>query len=103
MTSSNAHVEPDDMTPSAIPTEVALAGLMALLVAERGEREGPDRRRTEAILADAGLTHAEIATVTRTDESQVARILQQDTSNVLPAWAAVLDRARGHMAATAHR
>lgn len=52
-----------------LPLEQAMSGILALLAAEREERVNPDKdpngepRKTEVILADSGMSPAQIATV----------------------------------------
>ncbi len=55
-----------EMTNPAIDPNRVMLGLLAIQIAEREERIGGDvsPRRTEAVLADAGLTLAEIAALT---------------------------------------
>jgi hypothetical protein len=51
-------------------TETILNGILALLVAER---DGARERRTERILADAGLTGDQIAALTGRDPARLER------------------------------
>lgn len=52
-----------------LPLEQAMSGILALLAAEREERINPNKdpakepRKTEVILADSGMSPAQIATV----------------------------------------
>lgn len=52
-----------------LPLEQAMSGILALLAAEREERVNPDKdpnkepRKTEVILADSGMSPAQIAVV----------------------------------------
>lgn len=56
-----------------------LAAMLALLVADREERAAPDspKRKTEVILASAGLTAAEIAPLVGKKYDAVAKTIQR--------------------------
>ena len=80
----------------------ALRGILALLAAERHEREGRRPHGAERILARAGLSDDQIATVTGNDASEVRAIIENGTAVVSPAREqSVIDRARA--AVLAHR
>jgi hypothetical protein len=51
-------------TTVEIEPNKSMAGVLAILIADREERMGADPRKTEVILADAGLSHGDIAAVT---------------------------------------
>ncbi len=54
-----------DAAPSAISVEKALAGILAVLVADRDDRlTQRDPRSTDVVLADAGLSYGEVAQLT---------------------------------------
>jgi hypothetical protein len=80
----------------------ALSGILALLAAERQEREGRRPYAAERILARAGLSDDQIATVTGHEASEVPASIENDTTVVSPAREQpVIDRARA--ALLAHR
>lgn len=56
-----------------LPSEVALAGILALLIEEREERgrEGKSAEKIEVLLSKAGLSNEEIAAVTGKQPSAV--------------------------------
>ena len=85
-----------------LESAAALSGILALLAAERQEREGRRPYRAERILARAGLSDDQIATVTGTDASEVRANIENGTTVVAPAREqSVIDRARA--AVLAHR
>ena len=61
-----------------IPVEVTLQGILALLVAERGDREEKADRSTEALLADAGLSLNQIARLTGGEYESVKGLVRRD-------------------------
>lgn len=70
--------------PSSVPSQPAsdsdrlLAAILALLVAQRESAQpGPDDRKTEVILSDAGLSPAEIAAVMGKSLAAVRKTLQR--------------------------
>jgi hypothetical protein len=80
---------------SSLETEPALRGILALLVADRQEREGRGADRAESILAHAGLGHDQIASITGHDANHVCAIIENDdvvASRERPQ--SVIDRAR---------
>jgi hypothetical protein len=80
---------------SGLETEPALRGIMALLIADRQERDGRGADRAESILAQAGLGHDQIASITGHDANQVRAIIEND--NVVASGErpqSVIDRAR---------
>ena len=64
---------------SGLSQDKALAGVLALLVAEREERLGEQEKppRTEILLANAGLTAAEIATLLGKSLDAVRKTIQR--------------------------
>lgn len=62
-----------------IPPESALAGILALLVEERESRvvNDKDAKKTEAVLAAAGLTNESIAAVTGKKPDAVRKAIQR--------------------------
>lgn len=44
----------------AIDLETALVGVLALLIAQREDVEAADRRKTEVVLSDAGMSPTQI-------------------------------------------
>jgi DNA-directed RNA polymerase specialized sigma24 family protein len=67
---------------SALTGDKALAGMLALLVAEREERLGDDTapRKTEVVLANAGLTANEIAPLIGKNIAAVRKAIQRGRS-----------------------
>jgi hypothetical protein len=63
---------------SGLETEPALRGILALLVADRQEREDRGVGRAEWILARAGLGHDQIASITGHDANHVRAIIEKD-------------------------
>jgi hypothetical protein len=63
-----------------------LSGILALLVAEREQRESGGARRTERILAGAGLTDHQIAALTGRDARQVRKLIDEATKVPRTAW-----------------
>ena len=85
-----------------LDTASPMSCILALLAAERHEREGRQPSAAERILARAGLSDDQIATVTGHDASQVRAIIDNDTTVLSPAREqSVIDRARA--AVLAHR
>jgi DNA-directed RNA polymerase specialized sigma24 family protein len=66
-------------TESTLTGDKALAGMLALLVAEREERLGDekDARKTESVLASAGLTANEIAALMGKKVDAVRKAIQR--------------------------
>jgi DNA-directed RNA polymerase specialized sigma24 family protein len=62
-----------------IPPESAMAGVLALLVDERDERakDNKEARKTELILAEAGLSPDDIATVMDKNVGAVRKTIQR--------------------------
>jgi hypothetical protein len=79
---------------SSLETEPALRGILALLVADRQEREGRGADRAESILAHAGLGHDQIASITGHDANHVAIIENDDVVASRERPQSVIDRAR---------
>jgi hypothetical protein len=80
---------------SGLETEPALRGILALLVADRQEREDRGVDRAEWILARAGLGHDQIASITGHGANHVRAIIEQHNevaSRARPQ--SVIDRAR---------
>jgi len=78
-----------------LESAAALRGILALLVAERQEREDRGAHRAEWILARAGLSTDQIAAIKGNDANRVRAIIENDTAVASPAWArSVLGRAR---------
>ncbi len=66
----------------ALRSEVILAGILALLAADRDDKlrevtSSDARRRTEVVLADAGLSPSEIGKVLNKKPNTVAKIIQR--------------------------
>ena len=88
----------------ALETEPALRGILALLVADRQEREGRGADRAEWILARVGLGDDQIASITGHDATHVRAIIEND--NVVASRArpqSVIDRARETLTRAAPR
>ena len=64
-------------TPQLLRPEAALGGILALLVDERETRNGEAARKTEVVLADAGLNSEEIATVTGKSPEAVRKAIER--------------------------
>ena len=63
-----------------ITQDKAITGVLAMLVAEREDRlggEGADERKTEAVLATAGLSVSEIAPLVGKSTDAVAKAIQR--------------------------
>jgi DNA-directed RNA polymerase specialized sigma24 family protein len=62
-----------------IPTDKAIAGILAMLVVARedADRETKDRPKTEVVLANAGLSPAEIAQLVDKNAGAVAKTIQR--------------------------
>lgn len=62
-----------------IPSEIALAGILALLVADRDERISDDRtaRKTELVLGDAGVPAEVIAALIGKNVSAVKKSIER--------------------------
>jgi hypothetical protein len=89
---------------SGLETEPALRGILALLVADRQEREDRGVDRAEWILARAGLGHDQIASITGHDANHVRAIVEND--NVVANRGrpqSVIDRARETMTRAASK
>jgi DNA-directed RNA polymerase specialized sigma24 family protein len=69
-------------TDSPLTGDKALAGMLALLVAEREERLDDDKapRKTEVVLASAGLTANEIAALVGKNVDAVRKAIQRGRS-----------------------
>jgi hypothetical protein len=95
-------VHTDTNNASFLESAAALSGILALLAADRQEREGRRPYGAERILARAGLSDDQIATVTGNDASEVRANIENGTTVVSPAREqSVIDRARA--AVLAHR
>jgi hypothetical protein len=66
----------DSKDAAGVSSGAALSGILALVVAER---EGGGSRRTERILADAGLSDDQIGALTGRDARQVRAIIDSAT------------------------
>jgi len=64
-----------------IRSDAALSGILALLAADRDDRlresNNGDRRKTELVLADAGLTAGEIGKVLNKKANSVSKTIQR--------------------------
>jgi DNA-directed RNA polymerase specialized sigma24 family protein len=62
-----------------IPMDKAIVGVLAMLVTARedAERDPADRPKTEVILADAGLSPAQIALLMAKNQAAVAKTIQR--------------------------
>ena len=79
---------------SGLETEPALRGILALLVADRQEREGRGADRAESILAHAGLGHDQ------TDPRSIMNVvegvgLRETQAFFIPAHAAAIEKVVG--------
>jgi hypothetical protein len=84
---------------AGVDVTAALNGILALLVAEREQHGNRGARRTELVLAGAGLSDDQIAVLTGHDARQVRAVI--DGATALPATASghsVIDRARTALA-----
>jgi hypothetical protein len=81
-----------------LDSAAALSGILALLVAEREEREGRGSRRTERILTRAGLSDDQIAAIIGHDADRVRAIIENDAKVSRAAREqSVMDRARAFL------
>jgi hypothetical protein len=64
---------------TGVDPAAALSGILALFVAEREQREGGPGRRSERILARAGISVGHIATLTGHDARQVRAVIERGT------------------------
>lgn len=64
---------------AGVDSAAALSGILALLVAEREQREGGGGRRTERILGGAGISVEHIATLTGHDARDVRAVIERGT------------------------
>lgn len=76
---------PNKLEP--IPLEQAMAGVLAMLAAERDDNANPsrrseDRRKTEVILADAGLAPAQIGQILGKKANSVAKTIERARKRV---------------------
>ncbi len=91
-------MHPDTSSAANVDAAAALNGILALLIAEREPREGAAPRRTERILAGAGLSDDQIAALTGRDARQVRATIDADTRVANTAWGhSVIDRARASL------
>lgn len=65
-----------------VPLEQAMAGVLAMLAAERDDNSNPNRRpedlrKTEVILADAGLAPAQIGQILGKKANSVAKTIER--------------------------
>jgi hypothetical protein len=87
-------MQTDTNRAASLESGAALSGILALLVAERQERDGRGTDRTERILARAGLGDDQIAALVGHDASQVRTIIANETTVASPALPrAVIDYA----------
>ena len=89
---------------SGLETEPALRGILALLVADRQERDDRGVDRAEWILARVGLGDDQIASITGHDATHVRAIIEND--NVVASRArpqSVIDQARQILTRTASK
>jgi hypothetical protein len=83
---------------SGLETEPALHGILALLVADRREREDRGVDRAEWVLARAGLDPDQIASITGHNATQVRAIIENDNGVANRGRPhSVIDRARQTM------
>jgi len=79
---SPASRQPRQTAPTTLPQDKALAGVLAILVAEREERlTGTDEKskpaKTEVLLANAGLSPSEIAQLMGKNFEAVRKTIQR--------------------------
>ncbi len=70
--------QPKKEQPQPIRMEAALSGILAVMAAEREESEGAARRKTEVVLADAGLSHQEIGQMVGKGADAVRKVIERD-------------------------
>lgn len=70
---------PKQKEPLRLDTDKSMAGILALLAAQREEGldDGNQQRRTEVILAGAGLNANEIAAVTGKNSGSVRKTIER--------------------------
>jgi hypothetical protein len=76
----------DSHDAAGVSSGATLSGILALLVAEREQRGSGGARRTEPILARAGLTDHQIAALTGRDARQVRELIDDATKVPRTAW-----------------
>jgi hypothetical protein len=76
----------DSNGAAGVSSGAALSGILALLVAEREQREGGEARRTEPLLARAGLSDDQIGALTGRDARHVRALIDADTKIPAAAW-----------------
>jgi hypothetical protein len=69
-----------------IPMDKAIVGVLALLVAARddNDRDPMERPKTEVLLADAGLSAAQIAILVNKNAAAVAKTIQRARTKPAP-------------------
>ena len=90
-THTEAGMSQDHQRFSPIASDRLLTAVLALLITEREEHRSATAPRTETILARAGLTEADISSITGGDAADVRAFLDRDRP------VSVIDRARAHM------
>jgi hypothetical protein len=76
----------DSNDAAGVGSGATLSGILALLVAEREQRESGGSRRTELILARAGFSDHQIAALTGRDARQVRELIEDATKVPRTAW-----------------
>lgn len=61
-----------------IRMEAALSGILAVMAAEREESDGGTRRKTEVVLAEAGLNNQEIGQIVGKGADAVRKVIERD-------------------------
>jgi hypothetical protein len=76
----------DSNDAAGVSSGAALSGILALLVAEREQREGGGSRRTELVLARAGLSDHQITALTGRDARHVRALIDDAAKVPRVAW-----------------
>lgn len=70
--------QPKKQQTEPIRMEAALSGILAVMAAEREESEGATRRKTEVVLAEAGLNNQEIGQMVGKGADAVRKVIERD-------------------------
>ena len=70
--------QPKKESRQPIRMEAALSGILAVIATQRDETDGSPRRKTEVVLADAGLNHQEIGQMLGKGADAVRKVIERD-------------------------
>jgi hypothetical protein len=70
--------QPKKQQTQPIPMEAALSGTLAVMAAEREESEGAARRKTEVVLAEAGLNNQQVGQMLGKGADAVRKVIERD-------------------------